>query len=205
MELGFDPLVILRLKPLYRIGISAGLIFILVVGYGWFVWRDRHAQMEQLRADIQQQTEQLASKRRLLAQLPKKREELAVLKAEEERLAQKLPSEKEIPNLLTDISNAGHEQGLEFVSFAPGAEISRELYAEVPVGIEVRGSFHATALFIHQVAQMPRIVTFADLIVETNKEKGNILQTKARAATYRFLNQQALAQKGQEAKGAGKK
>lgn len=210
MELGFDPLIILRMKLIQKIGVVLGLFLLLLLGYWYFFMQERLDTMDKLRAEIQKQEEQIAMKRRLLAKLPQKREELARLKEEEERLAQKLPSEKEIPTLLTDISNAGHQQGLEFLLFAPGAEITRELYAEVPVGLEVRGSFHAVALFIDRIAKMSRIVTFADLFVEPEKGKTNtkelfpqtdILVTKARATTYRFLSQQALEQKARTEKG----
>ena len=195
MELGFDPLVILRLKPWQKIGIGLALFFLLMAGYGYFIFQDRYNQLDKLQKDIQLQGEQIASKRRLLNKLPQKRKELAILKAEEQRLAQKLPSEKEIPTLLTNISNAGHQQGLEFLLFATGSEISRGLYAEVPVKIEVRGSFHATAQFMDQVAKMSRIFTFADMVIEVTKGKEqHVLLTKARAATYRFLSEQALAQ-----------
>ncbi|MEO5341510.1 MAG: type 4a pilus biogenesis protein PilO [Magnetococcus sp. MYC-9] len=205
MELGFDPLVVLRLKPIQKIGVALLLLAVLGGGYGYLFLQERLAMLDTLHREIQQQEEQMASKRRLLAKLPQMREELAKLKAEEARLAQKLPSEKEIPTLLTDISNAGHEQGLEFLLFAPGAEIPRELYSEVPVGIEVRGSFHATALFMDHVARMSRIVTFADMVMEPVKERKEMLQTKARASTYRFLSQQAVEQKEQAGKGKSKK
>ncbi|MEO5363551.1 MAG: type 4a pilus biogenesis protein PilO [Magnetococcus sp. DMHC-8] len=205
MELGFDPLVVLRLKPIQKIGVGCGLLLLISAAYAYLFLQDRLAEMDKLQANLKQQEEQLASKRRLLAKLPQMREELAKLKEEEAKLAQKLPSEKEIPTLLTDISNAGHEQGLEFVLFAPGPEIPRELYAEVPVGVEVRGSFHATALFMDRVARLPRIVTFADMTMEQVKERREILVTKARATTYRFLTQQAVEQKEQGNKGKDKK
>ncbi|MBF0462068.1 MAG: type 4a pilus biogenesis protein PilO [Magnetococcales bacterium] len=205
MELGFDPLLILRLKPIQKIGVALGLLALLTAGYWYFFLEERLRIMDKRQSEIQQQEEQMASKRRLLAKLPKMREELAKLKEEEEKLAQKLPSEKEIPTLLTDISNAGHEQGLEFLLFAPGPEVTRALYAEVPVGMEVRGPFRATALFMARIAQMPRIVTFADLTMEPAKEQPGLLVTKARATTYRFLNQQAVAQKERGNPEKGKK
>ncbi len=204
MELGFDPLIILRMKPMQKAGVALGLCLLVMAGYWHFFLQERIETIKKMNANIQQQEQDMASKRRMLAKLPQMREELAKLKEEEARLARKLPSKEEIPTLLTDISTAAHEQGLELALFAPGAEISRDLYAEVPVGMEFRGSFHAIALFVDQVARMSRIVTFADMTVEANKEQKDLLVTKARATTYRFLDQQALA-KEQASKGKGKK
>ena len=178
MELGFDPLLILRLRPLQKIGIALGLIGLLIAGYWYVALQDRLTERDRLLADIRHQEEQMLSKRRMLARLPQLRAELAQLKTEEARLAQKLPSEKEIPTLLTDVSNAGHEQGLEFLLFAPSPEITRDLYTEVPVGLEIRGSFHAIALFMNQVASLSRIVTFADMTLEPSKEQPGLLVTR---------------------------
>ena len=192
MELGFDPLVILRLKTIQKIAVGLGILIIISAGYWYFLLNDRLVALETLQATVQQQEKDIAFKRRMLTRLPQLRDELAKLKIEEEKAAQKLPSQKEIPTLLTDISNAGHVQGLEFLLFAPEAEIPRDLYAEVPVGIEVRGSFHATVLFMDQVAKLFRIVTFANMSLEPVEKEPGILVTKSRATTYRFLEADAI-------------
>lgn len=205
MELGFDPLIILRLKTMQKMGIALGLLCVIAAGYWYFFLDERINEMDTLRADVRYQEQSIASKQRMLGKLPKMREELTKLKIKEEKAAQKLPSKKEIPTLLTDISNAGHEQGLEFLLFAPGPEIPRDLYAEVPVGLEVRGSFHATVLFMDQVAKLSRIVTFADMSIEPIKEQPGLLVAKARATTYRFLEQQTLALHNEDKKGNTRK
>ncbi|MBF0446212.1 MAG: type 4a pilus biogenesis protein PilO [Magnetococcales bacterium] len=127
----------------------------------------------------------IASKKRMLLQLPRLRKELIALKKREEKAARKLPSKKEIPALLTDISNAGHEQGLEFTLFAPKPELPVNVYAKVPVEIKVRGPYHETLLFMNQVARLSRIVTFSNINM---KPKGDILHTQAWVTTYRFLD-----------------
>lgn len=198
MELGFDPLIILRLKPLQKVGIAFGLLAVITAGYWHVLLQERLRVMNTLHADVQQQAREIASKRRMLRTLPQLHEELAKLKIKEEKAAQKLPSQQEIPTLLTNISNAGHEQGLEFLLFAPGPEITRDLYAEVPVGLEVRGTFHATVLFMDQVAHLSRIVMFADMTMEPTEDQPDILITKARATTFRFLEQHMLERQDQK-------
>ena len=200
MELGFDPLIILRLKTIQKVGIALGLLAAITASYWHFFLQERLRDMDQRQSNIREQEQRIATKRRLLRRLPQMREALAKLKTEEARAARKLPSKKEIPKLLTDISNAGHEQGLDFFLFAPGPEIKRELYAEVPVGIEVQGSFHATVLFMDQVTKLSRIVTFGDTTIEPTPKQTGLLRTKTRATTYRFLEHQALKPKGKKEK-----
>ncbi|MBF0455901.1 MAG: type 4a pilus biogenesis protein PilO [Magnetococcales bacterium] len=198
MELGFDPADLLRL-PLYKkVGIGLLILLILLAGYWHFSLQEQLDLMAAHESNIRAQVDDIALKRRMLMRLPKLREELAILKEKEAKAARKLPSKKEIPALLTDISNAGHEQGLEFTLFAPKPELPMDVYAKVPVEINVRGPFHETVLFMNQVARLSRIVTFFDLEI---KPKLGILHTKAHAMTYRFLDMDERPKKKKRTKG----
>ncbi|MBF0185621.1 MAG: type 4a pilus biogenesis protein PilO [Magnetococcales bacterium] len=205
MELGFDPLLILRLSPKRRLAISVAMLLLPLAVYAALLLPDQLEEREKLQQILRQQEEQINSKRRMLARLPQLRQELEQLKNEEERLAQRLPSEKEIPTLLSDLSTLGPEQGLELLLFAPETEIVREIHAEVPVALEVRGPFLAVARFVDRVAHMPRIVTMADLTLEPHKEQPDRLLGKVRATTYRFLTQRAIEQKERLEKAKNKK
>ncbi len=70
----------------------------------------------------------------------------------------KLPEKKEIPSLLSSISQSGRDAGLEFLLFEPRGEKIKEFYAEIPVSIIVTGNYHQTALFFDKVARLHRIV-----------------------------------------------
>ncbi|MBF0358360.1 MAG: type 4a pilus biogenesis protein PilO [Magnetococcales bacterium] len=203
MELGFDPVDVLRL-PLYKkIGIGFLILLVLLAGYWHFSLNDQLQLIESNRAKIAQQVESIAIKKRMLLRLPKLREELVILKEKEAKAARKLPSKKEIPALLTNISNAGHEQGLEFTLFAPKPEIVVDVYAQVPVEVRVRGPFHETLLFMNQVARFSRIVTFSNIEMKPQKD-GQMLNTKAWVTTYRFLDIDQRPKKGKR-KAGGKR
>ena len=51
----------------------------------------------------------------------------------------RLPNEKELPVLLTNMSSLGKKSGLEIRYFRPAEEINRGFYAEVPIHIEFVG------------------------------------------------------------------
>ncbi|MBF0193903.1 MAG: type 4a pilus biogenesis protein PilO [Magnetococcales bacterium] len=185
MELGFDPADILRLPLFKKIGIGLLILLILAAGYWHFSLRDQLQRVDANAAAITALENSIASKKRMLLALPRLRKELIALKKREAKAARKLPSKKEIPALLTDISNAGHEQGLEFTLFAPKPELPMDVYAKVPVEVKVRGPYHETLLFMNQVARLSRIVTFSNIKM---KPKGKILNTQAWVTTYRFLD-----------------
>jgi type IV pilus assembly protein PilO len=75
--------------------------------------------------------------------------------------------------------------------FKPGAEGSKDFYAELPIAVRVTGSYHDLGEFVSDVAQMPRIVTLNDIAIEAQKE-GN-LKFDATAVTYRYLDDEEVA------------
>jgi type IV pilus assembly protein PilO len=184
MELGFDPVEILRLPLFKKIGVGLLILLLIAGGYWHFSLGEQLRMIDANNFAIATQVKSISMKKRMLNQLPRLRKELVILQEKEAKAARKLPSKKEIPALLTDISNAGHEQGLEFTLFAPKPEIRVAVYAKVPVEVWVSGPYHETLLFMNHVARLSRIVTFSNLDMQP---KNGILHTKAWVMTYRFL------------------
>lgn len=184
MDLGFDPLIILRLKTIQKILVALGILAVIAGGYYQLFMGERLTELEKLTTKVQEKETEIVSKQGMLKRRPQLEKELAILKIQEAKVARNLPSKQEIPTLLTDISNAGHEHGLEFLLFAPKPEVRVDIHAEVPVGLRVRGPFHETVLFMDAVSKLSRIVIFSDLVLVPS---GDDLITTARATTFRFL------------------
>ncbi len=104
-----------------------------------------------------------------------------------------LPNSHETPGLLDDITFIGTTSGLEFVKLQWQPEIGKEIYIELPIDIEVNGSYHSFGNFVSKIAGLPRIVTLHNFkidIVETSKD---ILNLKLEAKTYRYQEQEVKA------------
>ncbi len=97
-----------------------------------------------------------------------------------------LPDKKEIPSLLTNITESGKDAGLEFLLFQPKPEINKDFYAEIPVSIKVAGNYHNVGLFFDKVSRLSRIVNIKDIVMATTRE-GKGLNTSCTAVTYRFV------------------
>ncbi len=113
------------------------------------------------------------------------------LNEELSRALRELPNQREIPGLLRNISHLGRKNGLEFQLFQPLPEVRRDFYAEVPVRIEVTGTYHEVALFFDRVGKLPRIVNIRNIEMKDPKERSGriILKTSGEAVTYRFIEQ----------------
>ena len=102
-----------------------------------------------------------------------------------------LPDSREIPDLLQRISTIGKKVGLEFLLFEPLDEEFRDFYAEVPVRIQVEGSYHEVATFFDRIGKLNRIVNIRDIEMgaPTITAGRVVLRTSSRAVTYRFLTE----------------
>ncbi len=114
-----------------------------------------------------------------------------------DQLSTLLPKQKEIPDLLRNISDLGKGAGLDFISFIPGAETPRDFYAEIPVNISIRGPYHNLGFFLDQVSKLDRIVTVNNVNMSSPRKSGGemILNSTCRLVTYRFTNTQINTKK----------
>ena len=97
-----------------------------------------------------------------------------------------LPENEEIPTLLTGISKAGTDSGLNFILFQPKPDETKDFYAEIPVAMTVTGDYHGVATFFESVAGLNRIVNIRNIDMKPDKESTN-LTTTCTAVTYKFI------------------
>jgi type IV pilus assembly protein PilO len=117
-------------------------------------------------------------------------------------MLRQLPSKTEVENLVDEISQTGLASGVEFILFKPQAEQFIEFYAEKPITIKVSGNYHEFGRFVSGIAALPRIVTLHNIKIEKD-DKTNQLVMDATAKTYRYLDENELAE--QRAKKAKEK
>jgi len=162
------------------------IVITLVVGGGyWFLIKDQFAQLDRVaskESDLRQQYETKAYKVANLAAY-----KLQMLEMEESfgALLKQLPTDTEVPGLLEDITNTGIGSGLEFKSIKLKPEIKKEFYIELPIQIEVTGTYHDISSFVSGVASLPRIVTLHNFAVSPSKAN-EVLNMSIEAKTYRY-------------------
>lgn len=175
-----------------RVAVFVALFLATLAAAWWFDWSDQRVLLEQRQTEEQQLRQDWLTKKRMAVNLDEHKRQLAEIDREFGALLRQLPSRAEIDSLLADINQAGLGRGLKFDLFKPGAEVVKEFYAEVPIAIQVTGSYHDLGAFASDVARMPRIVTLDDIAVDG--DKSGELKLVARATTYRFLDEDELAQ-----------
>ena len=103
-----------------------------------------------------------------------------------------LPKDKEIPALLTSISDLGRDAGLDFLSFRPGPELPKDFYAEIPIDIQIDGPYHNMGYFLDKVSKLERIVSVDNIQMGGPRKEGAemMLTSTCMLKTYRFTGVQ---------------
>lgn len=166
---------------------AIAVVCLLILGGGyWFVIQGEIEQYDADQAKEAQLRETYLNKKALAINLPAYKQQMEEMEQTFGSLLRQLPNSTEVPDLLVDITQAGLGRGLEFVLFRPEKEQPRDFYAELPISLQVTGTYHELALFVSDAAALPRIVTFGDINI-TGGSKGNRLTMSAQARTYRYI------------------
>lgn len=166
-------------------------LLMLVAGY-YFVISKTLEDLESRQRAEEQLRQEFMTKYRQAVNLEAYREQLVQLKESFEAMRRQLPDSNEIANLLVEITQAGLGRGLEFKLFQPGEARPSGFYAELPISIEVTGSYHQLAEFASDVAAFPRIVTLHDLSMTPAGKDSDLLIMKGMAKTYQYLEEDKL-------------
>ena len=112
------------------------------------------------------------------------REQMLKMEEKFSQLLKRLPTSNETPGLLDDLSYVGTTSGLTFLKIGWLPEVEKEFYTELPIKIEVVGTYHEFGEFVGKVAQLPRIVSLHDFSILSSGEKQ--LTFSVVAKTYRY-------------------
>lgn len=188
---------LVRLPLSRKLIILAGILTLIGVVFYFNFYAPKMRELRDLEARLEDAKRRLEESRKVTVKLARFKKEVALLNESLKEVLKKLPNEKEIPGLLTSISTAGKESGLEFLLFKPGPEVKKGFYAEVPVNIEALGSYHSLAIFFDRITRLPRIVNVKGLKIGGPKEKDGQILLKASflVTTYRFLPQEEKGEK----------
>lgn len=182
---------IVSLSKAKKVGLlSALIVMILALNYS-FLYAPQSAQISDLTEQIASLRRDQEKKKRIAANRLQLRREQADLDGMLKEAMAQLPTQKEIPDLLRNVSTKAREAGLEIILFRPRGENYHEFYAEVPVDIAVRGNFHDIVFFFDEVGRMDRIVNISNIELKAakTKELQQSIDVFSQATTFRFLDQ----------------
>ena len=175
---------------------AVGLTFVLltVILVYLFVWQTVRPQLLQREREEQGLRQQFEVKHAVAANINIYRQQLTELRRSFGALLRQLPGKTQVPSLLEDISDTASAAGLKQRLFEPGKESAKEFYAELPIKMQLTGSYHQFGEFVSDIAALSRIVTLHDIQIKPiTKNAYDQLSLTLTAKTYRYLTANEMA------------
>lgn len=174
-----------------------------------FLILPKHKEIQRLNGEITKQENEIAIDQVKAARLSTLKVENEKKKRRLDELKLQLPEEKEVSTLLKQVSDLGIKAGLKIVSWKPETrrEHSSGTIYEIPVAVEMSGSYHSLGTFFSSLTKLSRIVNISDIrIGEPHPQRKEAIdRITFRATTFSALSEEELAQKARQPKGRGRR
>jgi type IV pilus assembly protein PilO len=164
----------------------------------------KNKEIKALESKIQAQENEIAKSQA-------KAEKLTELIAENERLRnrlnelkEQLPEEKEVSDLLKQVSDLGIASGLRILLWKPEQRVTHlsGIVYEIPVKVELSGSYHNLGYFFSSLTRLNRIVNISDIKLGDPKpaKDSTVLKVTFAATTFSAIPEEEIAQQQKEVK-----
>jgi len=189
-----DPKKIGSWPILPKVGVLFVTLVLIIFASYWFDWKAQIESIDQEKLREEGLRKTFLTKKSEAINLPAYQKQLEDIEKQFGALLKQLPGRSEMDALLTDINQAGLGRGLQFELFKPAAqETRRDFYAELPITIKVSGNYHDIGAFASDIGKLSRIVTLENIALAA-AGKGGGLALDATAKTFRYLDDEELAQ-----------
>src|SRR5262249_45548393 len=157
-------------------------------------------EIAQMKEDLAKDQATLEEKRLKVNARAEEEQKIKALQADVKRAETRLPEGREIADLLSNIAASARAVGLDLTLFRQKPEQYSDFYAEVPVQMEMRGTYHELAAFMDRVKRLDRIVNVADISLKKPRVEGEVgvLDASCTATTFRFLDEQERKQRAEQ-------
>ena len=160
--------------------ISAVFIFLFIM--------PKHKEIKVLETRISAQENEIATNQAKAEKLPQLTLENERLRKRLDELKQQLPDEKEVSTLLKQVSDLCIRAGLKIALWRPEQRKvhSSGIVYEIPVRVELQGSYHSLGFFFSSLTKLNRIVNVSGVRLSDPKpERGNaVLKISFTATTF---------------------
>jgi len=199
IEKGFNSFLdnkVSKLTPLYKIIICASAVLLPCIIFYFLSYSPKTDEIKKLGTQQKTLEAEITKVEKAAREITRHKAEMEETELMFAKASALLPQQQEIPSLLASISDVGQNSGLDFLSFTPKNEIKKDFYADIPVDVKVRGTYHNVGTFLDKISDLSRIVTVNDINMGGPKLQADemILETTFTLVTYRFVEPSSISQ-----------
>ncbi len=201
MALSMD--FILKLSTQKKVLILVSILCVIAGLYLYALFFPQKDELNLAKGELSKLAKELNESKAITRDLQKFKDQVQKLNEELKNALTQLPNEKEIPEILKNISSLGKESNLEFTLFRPKPEEPQQFYAKVPIELVALGSYHNIGIFFDKVSKLPRIINVVDFNMTRAKDmKGKseteiVVRTSCMINTYRFIEKKSEEKKSE--------
>jgi type IV pilus assembly protein PilO len=195
---------ILKLSTPKKVLILLGVLVVISALYFHSFFSPQQEELNGLKGDLNKLEKELNESKALTRDHQKFKDQVAKLEEELKKALTQLPNEKEIPEILKNITSLGRESNLEFSLFRPKAEEPQQFYAKVPIELTLLGNYHNVGIFFDKVSKLPRIINVVDFNMTRAKDtrgRGEaevLVRASCLVNTYRFIEKKTEEKKSEK-------
>ena len=187
----------------------AGLVcfFAAAIAYVFFLtsfvpfgFQPRNEHIKRLEGEYEQISADLMKAKQTASRLPQVQAEFDQMTKRWEEAKLLLPTEKEMAELLTQVTVSGQRAGVDFLLFEPQPPQPRDIYVEHPVDVQVQGGYHDIGMFLSRMSNLPRIVNVNSIQMKNvpdpsdkDKEGRELVEASLSISAYRLLTEEERA------------
>jgi type IV pilus assembly protein PilO len=169
-----------------QLGVAAVVAALICGGFYWFWYSAALETQKKQEAKLAELQKQIRALEATANKLPEFQREVQALEARLETLKRILPPEKEMPDLMRRVQYLAAQSSLQIRKFNPAAPVQKEFFQEVPVNLDVEGTYHNLGAFLDRVSRMSRLVNVGNVKIKAQAKPtiSNTIAASAVATTY---------------------
>lgn len=177
-------------KDWMAVGVMLGIMAAIVAVYVFFVHKRQTEALEAVRSQMTSVQRDLDEANRRAVEIDDLREETQKINQLVLDFNKRLPTEREIPDLVRQFESMANDVGLSH-SLKPEVSLQDETKETIPYSVSTFGNFHQTASFINRLERFERYLKISDLKIE--EEDAGVSKASFTLSTFRFLGDDPLA------------
>lgn len=171
-----------------------GYVVLSVIIFGLFFlfyYKPKAAEFKKVQTERITVEDEVARLRVKKQQLDKIEKELVDLNQRLKDLQQIIPDQKESGEILKKIQQLAYDSRLNIVKFTPKPEITKEFHSELPIPIEITGTYHNLGTFFDRLSRFSRLFTVESFAIRALAKQTDAATISATwtAKTYFFHEQ----------------
>ncbi len=178
---------------------------VIAIAVTFMVILPKNKELKALNSKIQIQENEIAKSQAKAEKLTELITENQRLRIRLNELREQLPEEKEVSNLLKQVSDLGIVAGLRILLWKPEQKKSHPsgIVYEIPVRVELSGSYHNLGYFFSSLTKLNRIVNISDIKLSDPKpaKESSVLKVTFTATTFSAIPEEEITKQQTEKKG----